>query len=226
MLEAIIFDLDFTLYDQDEYTFQGFAAVAGKIVKDFGLPEKNMGAVNSLLRQFFVSGQDRIFNAVLEKLFTGLSKDKINEYVENELLFFYKMFPRRLRLYDDASHFLKAVKSTRIKTALLTHGNPINQLSKIFSLDIYNQFDAIEITGNYSQDKWKPAPYLFIRILERLNVSAEKVLFIGDDLRRDIGASNVGIDFICIDRKKKYSRQKYPSMQLVQSFDQLLTKLE
>ena len=172
-------------------------------------------------RAHYTSGQERIFNLALESALQQLSAEEINEYIEKDLLLYYKTYPRVLKLYEDVSPFFELIESLNMQKGLLTLGNPINQLSKLHSLGIYFRFDAIEITGNYPKEQWKPSPFLFQRLLERLEVSAEEAIYVGDDLERDSGALSAGINFYCIDRERKYTWSDHQEITFISSLEEL-----
>ena len=53
---------------------------------------------------------------------------------------------------------------------------------------------------------YKPYPEIFMRALERAGLTAEEVIHVGDSLDSDVlGAKNVGIEPILVDRAGKYS---------------------
>jgi putative hydrolase of the HAD superfamily len=100
--------------------------------------------------------------------------------------------PWKLQIYDDVYPILDTLVS-KYPLGLIsnfTHSPFIHEALQRFNLDSY--FTTIVVSDDLG---WrKPHPNIFHHFLKEMNVSANKVLFIGDDLECDIiGAHNVGM---------------------------------
>ncbi len=196
MLKAVIFDLDDTLYDQAPYIDQGFQAVARKIQKDFGLGGPKGAAILKKMRDLYkTNNRLRIFNQVLEYFFSDISPKAINEYVERELLYYYKLCPRKISLRPQARTLMTFLRKRKMALGLVTQGNPVDQTNKLFELGLMDAFDAIEISGYYPSSKAKPNPFMFKRVLDRLKATPDEAIYVGNDLLKDIGALKAGMTF-------------------------------
>jgi len=203
MIKTVIFDLDNTLYDESDYILQGFRETAKKIGKDFCLEKSAWEATFARLKDFYDKGErNLIFNRVLRHQFPLLPAEEINRYVERELLFYYKLARRRLKLYPDVIPLFRYLQENGKKIGLVTQGNPVNQIYKLSLLNIVECFDAIEISGFYPARRSKPSPFLFRRILVRLNTKPSQAIYVGDNLRTDVGAVKAGIFFCCLNNGK------------------------
>ena len=72
-------------------------------------------------------------------------------------------------------------------------------------------FDVIIVSG--AVNKRKPSPEIFQRALDRLGVSAENAVFVGDTIDTDVvGAKNAGMKAIFIERRaQKEAEQACPN---------------
>jgi putative hydrolase of the HAD superfamily len=115
--------------------------------------------------------------------------------------------PWKLRIYDDVYPILDKL-ITKYPLGLIsnfTHSPFIHEALARFNLHPY--FTTIIVSDDLG---WrKPHPSIFHHFLEKMNVSANDVLFIGDDIECDIlGAQNIGMKTAWIHRP---SKQNYDS---------------
>jgi putative hydrolase of the HAD superfamily len=103
---------------------------------------------------------------------------------------------RRLlqRLMPDARETMTRL-SSRYALGLLTNGAPDLQREKIVASGLESLFKEIVISGIYGIGK--PRPEIFLHLTDRLGVSPEETVMVGNSLERDIsGARNAGITSI------------------------------
>jgi putative hydrolase of the HAD superfamily len=105
-----------------------------------------------------------------------------------------------VKLFPKSIHTLKQLKQSGISLALLTNGSSELQRSKIDRFHLSSLFDHILIEGEVGYGK--PDSQIFTQGLDLLNVNADDVWMVGDDLHRDIsGAIHLGIFTIWVDWK-------------------------
>ena len=221
-VKAVVFDLDGTLYDQSQYIDQGFAAAARKIQKDFGLSARAGAALLKHMRRLYAEGKRvRIFNQVLAPVLAHLGARGINEYVEKHLLYYYKLTPRRVRLWPQAKTLLQFLRRRKLRIGLVTQGSVVDQVHKLVQLQAVHLFDVVEISGFYPAAKAKPSPFMFRRVLTRLGVRPSESIFVGDDLHNDIGAAQAGMRFLFLVSKKDKYLGKDPRVNVIRSLLQV-----
>ena len=101
-------------------------------------------------------------------------------------------FPWKLRIYDDVYPILDQLvpKYPLGLISNFTHSPFIHEALHRFSLHHY--FKTIIVSDDIGRRK--PHPNIFHHFLENMKVSADKVLFIGDDIKCDVlGAQNIGM---------------------------------
>jgi putative hydrolase of the HAD superfamily len=86
-------------------------------------------------------------------------------------------------------------------------------------------FDVVVVSG--AVNKRKPSPEIFEKALERMGVSAENSVFVGDTIDADIGgAKSAGIKAIYIDRRPQKEVESACPDQTIKSLDELSRALE
>ncbi len=112
-------------------------------------------------------------------------------------------FPAQRRslpyVYDETFAVLDELRKD-YKLLLLTNGSPDLQQEKLDGMPtLIPYFDAIVISGDFGEGK--PSPRLFAHAMERIGITAEEGVMVGDKLTTDIlGANGVGMASIWINR--------------------------
>ncbi|MCD4743987.1 MAG: HAD family hydrolase [Desulfobacteraceae bacterium] len=199
MIEAVIFDLDDTLYPEWSYIKQGFWAVSEKLREDLCLHRKySLNQVYEILENiFFNKTRFKIFNYLPE----FIPEFEIDEsYIANTLVPTFRFAKKRLECYPDVKSTLNQLRGT-VKIGMLTNGNANVQNCKIDLLKIRKYFDKIEISGNYSEEKAKPSTFMLRKILDIFEVKPHNAIYLGDNPETDRCAIDIGCNFLRIIRK-------------------------
>jgi len=89
----------------------------------------------------------------------------------------------------------------RYQLAMLTNGTPDLQRDKIKKAGLEDYFQVIVVSGEIGVGK--PNSQIFRVVLEKLNISPESAVMVGDNLDRDIGgAKKAGITAVWFNYKK------------------------
>ena len=201
-IKAVIFDLDNTLYSEDQYYFQVFEQFSLEYTLRFE-------DLKNTYLTYYEEIKSDIFSGVLEKLnFYSTERQRI-------LFNLYQTIDARLYLYPDAESLLDYLASKNVKKAIITNGTVKAQENKIKNLNIKNKFDHITIARKFGKEREKPHALPFIFTLEQLGVTNTETVFIGDSLDTDIhGAENAGIKPVLIDTASlKANENKYSVIQ-------------
>lgn len=130
-----------------------------------------------------------------------------------------KVFPRERRkvpfLYEESLQVLDELKG-KYKLLLLTNGSPELQNIKLeITPELRPYFDEIVISGDFG--KGKPDPSIFEYALGLMDVNADEVLMVGDNLNTDIlGANRTGIRSAWINRKGMEASEVKPTFEIKQ----------
>ena len=174
-VDAVIFDLDDTLYSEKEYIKSGFDAVENYFKID------NM---SKKLWDCFLEKKNAI-DFVLEQ--EGL----LEEGTKKLALEIYRNHFPKIKLYEGIVDILLQIKNNK-KLGLITDGRPNGQRNKIKALDIEKYFDEIIITDELGGIEYrKPNSKAFELMQRKMNVSFEKMVYIGDNIKKDFIAPEI-----------------------------------
>ena len=111
---------------------------------------------------------------------------------------FRRQREQRHVLFDDTLPILRALAG-RVKLGLVTNGLSCLQHEKIAGSGLAPFFDAMVVAGDIGIAK--PNPKVFHTLLERLHVTADQAVMVGNSVTSDIGgAQGVGMKAILIHR--------------------------
>lgn len=173
-LDAVIFDLDDTLYSEKEYVRSGYCEIA----KHF----PNIPNMEEKLWKAFLEKKQAI-NEVL------LAAGCFNEETLHRCLSIYRKHIPQISLYSGVREMLLKMKQQGKKLGLITDGRSDGQWNKIRSLKLESLFDAIIITDELGGISCrKPNPVSFEKMQLCLGVPFEKMCYIGDNVDKDFQA--------------------------------------
>ena len=168
--EAVIFDMDDTLYPEKAYVRSGYAAVAAVFPKVDSMEEKLWSA--------FLQKQPAI-DVVLEA--EGMASAENKQLAVQT----YRTHTPVIGLYPDACELLEKLKGHK-KLGLITDGRPEGQWAKIKALDIEKYFEKIIVTDELGDISFrKPNDAAFRLMQQALDVPFEKMVYIGDNINKD-----------------------------------------
>ena len=180
--DAVIFDLDGTLTD----TLEDLKNSVNFAMREFGFPERTTDEV----RSFVGNGVKRLIDLSVP----GNTSDEVSA----ECLSVFKSFYKDNSLvstkpYDGIIPMLEKLKKDGVKTAVVT--NKMHEAA----VDIVNLFfgELIDVAiGQIDGVAQKPQPDGIYSALEKLGVSKEKAVYVGDSEVDCITAKNAGIPCI------------------------------
>jgi len=187
MIKAAIFDLDGTLLNRDESVkvfidrqYDRLKELIGHIPK-----EKYVTRFIELDSRGYV-WKDKVYQQIVDEFyFTNITweellQDYISEFKNNCI-----PFPNLIGMLEE-------LKSDNLLLGMITNGYGQFQMDNIIALGIEKYFDII-LVSEWEGIK-KPDPLLFNKALEKLNVSANEGVFMGDHPINDVlGAKKVGM---------------------------------
>ena len=169
-LEAVVFDLDDTLYGEKDYVRSGYQAVAT------GFPR-----VEDMAQKLWTAFEQRkpAIDVVLdaEGLATPENKEKA--------LQLYRSHMPQIVLYPGVEQLLQRLARQK-KLGLITDGRPEGQRAKIQALGIGDLFQKIIVTDELGGPAYrKPNETAFRLMQQTLDVPFEKMVYIGDNTKKD-----------------------------------------
>jgi len=168
--KAVIFDVDGTLFD----TLPSLSAAANDVLARAGMREVSM----SLLRSALNEGLRPMFRQAI-----ALQPAPVDAVAASQLEIEYMAhYGRRwlstAPLFAGVKDALAALKSQGLKLGVCTNRDRASTEALLASAAIADSFDAIVSLGDTPLPK--PAPDPLLLLMERLDVSPEETLFVGD----------------------------------------------
>jgi putative hydrolase of the HAD superfamily len=180
-MKAIIFDLDDTLYDENQFVLSAFLNVASFLECKFEL--NKVDVFNFLKETFLTDGREQIFNKLLKKY-------NITVLLIKRLVDCYRATIPDIELLNDSKNFLQEIDRTKFKLGIITDGLNSVQWNKINALNLVEKFDKIVVTDDHGLKNWKPSEFPYKLILDELKVMPENSIYIGDNANKDFLAPN------------------------------------
>lgn len=164
-MDAVIFDLDDTLYSEKDYVKSGYK----KIAKYFDIEE-----MAEKLWIIFENGGKAV-DEVLEEY--GLS-DKLDEALN-----IYRFQTPDIKPYNGIPEMINRLRKTK-KVGIITDGRPEGQWAKLKALRL--SVDEIIVTDELGGIEYrKPNTTAFKLMQKKLSVPFEKMVYIGDNTKKD-----------------------------------------
>ena len=212
MIKACIFDLDNTLYNENDY----IKACLNKLIELESLS----------YRQISNDEIDRI------RLFSTNILKSILEFCDYELKYYdpfyaiYKSLVCQINPYKDACQLITYLKKNSIITAILTNGIPAVQRNKIKCLAIKEMGMMLFFARELGDGDEKPKPIVFKKACELLSVKPLECLYVGDHPIHDFqGAKKSGLVSLRLMRGRYQTL--YPALgDKIYSMSEIITKIE
>lgn len=194
MIQAVFFDMDDTIYDTS-----GFAAIARRAaVKSTvhnGLKCSEDEGYECLMEIVKEKGSnyDKHFNILTERI-NGEEDPLI---IVNGIITYHNTKFAMLKLEPESFSILLYLKSKNYKVGLITNGKKLKQWEKLVRLGVYPFFDDVVTSEDVGIEK--PDVEIFKIAMDRLNVTADTSIMIGNNFDTDIiGACNAGMQSMII----------------------------
>ena len=212
-IQAVVFDLDDTLYPELQYVRSGFRAVAARMTQG---ASDEARIFDMLWRAFEAGPRDRVFNTVLKQL--GRADDP---QVVAELVGLYRCHRPTLQLEPQVLGAIEKLHQ-KFKLGLITDGYLPTQRLKVEALQLENTFDHIIYTEELGREFWKPSSRSYELMADTLGCRHPQCVYIADNSAKDFIAPNqLGWLTIQLLRPDRVLREIVPATQ-----GQARTKIE
>jgi HAD superfamily hydrolase (TIGR01549 family) len=179
--DAVVFDLDDTLYSEKDYVMSGFIEV-GKVLSE-------VRNVVDKLWYAFQKGEKAIEYVLRNE---GI----YSEYLKEICVQTYRNHIPKIKLYDGYREILESLHNSGIKLGLITDGRPDGQNNKINALGIRDVFDKIIVTDELGGTQFRKPNDISFRLMQGvLGVPYNKMVYVGDNPNKDfVAPSRLGMD--------------------------------
>ena len=187
--KAVIFDLDDTLINRKQAVNNLFDIILNRFYEDDKL--QNYDQMIKKFKEYdFEHTGDPDKTKVLKPFFKIYPPDTILK--ENQMITFWNDTLPSAFAPDSNVLNLLSIISNNYKIAIITNGTTYRQKVKIKNSNLGFFMDEIIMSEEVGISK--PDPNVFNLALDRLDVSANETIFIGDNLELDIkGSRNAGL---------------------------------
>ena len=187
MIEAIIFDLDDTLYPERNFVESGYRAVARHVAHCYGGDFDRL--VSTMMTTWRSHGRKMVFPVLLER-FPEIP------VCMSELIHVYRRHTPQISMFPGYRELLQELGS-HYRIGVITDGIPEVQERKVMALGLAGLANAIIYTWKYGSVRQKPHPLPFRLMLASLQTYPESSLFVGDNPEKDWkGAQAAGMRYV------------------------------
>lgn len=188
-LDAVVFDMDDTLYSEKEYVKSGYEKIAE------ALPQVEHAAEK--LWELFEQKQPAI-DVLLKNENIDLPE------VKEKCLRIYRYQEPQIHLYPGVKEMLERMRKKGIKLGLITDGRPEGQRAKIKALGLETLFDQLIITDELGGVEFrKPNSLAFEKMRERFGIQYSQMCYVGDNIAKDfIAPQKLGMQSIWFKNKE------------------------
>lgn len=216
--KAILFDLDDTLLNRNNAVDKMFIIILEKCYVDVKNSERNL-----MLQKFKEYDQRDYGNSSKTRVFDSFFIEFPPQYKlpgKHVQDFWNNNFPNCFSINQHTVSIVSSIKQ-RAKVAIITNGTSQRQRAKINNTKLNSCFETIIISEEVGFSK--PDKQIFEVALNNLNVHPDEVLFVGDDLEKDIeGCQNANIKGIWYNPMMKKNETLIKPFAEINSFDGLL----
>ncbi|MCJ7543230.1 MAG: HAD family hydrolase, partial [Phycisphaerae bacterium] len=163
-VQAVVFDLDDTLFPERDYVRSGYRAAGEHLRRTLGVMQR----FEDVLWGLFLAGQSaKAFDAASAHFQLHLSDPQIAELVE-----VYRNHAPAITPYSGIPELLGLLR-VRFRLALLTDGYLPAQQLKLDALKLERFFDQVLFTELLGRESWKPSLAGFQAMARKLDVPAQ-----------------------------------------------------
>jgi len=183
-MKAILFDLDGTLLN----TLEDLAAAANVALSAHGWPQRSLREV----RRFVGNGVRRLMELAVPE---GVSRSEFETCLETMRAYYAEHSSVATAPYDGVPEMLTELKAMGVPMALVSNkpDGPVADLAAQYFPGIFTV-----TVGDSPLRARQPAPDMPLYALERLGVSPEEALYVGDSEVDVLTARNAGMPILSV----------------------------
>lgn len=176
------FDLDDTLYKEEDFVVSGFNSVAKHLSENSDLSQEVVLA--ELKKTLANQGRGKVFNETVRSL--GIKGVEVRLLVS-----IYRSHSPQIQLFPQAVSILGHLKEHLGQHVyVLTDGNRFVQRRKVDALGLDSWITRAFFTRDLSLKSEKPSLHYFEKLAKKWGVGLDRILYVGDDPNKDFVGLN------------------------------------
>lgn len=190
--QAVIFDLDDTLYPEQDYVLSGFCAVSKWLERRL-----QIDAV-------------RTFSELRELHYTGIRGVTFNKWLLGHglepriwlapIITIYRQHKPAIRPFADTLPVLEELRPQYL-LGLVSDGYLEAQRLKWGALGLAPYFQSVVFSDAWGREHWKPSVKPFVVVLSELSIPPQAAVYVADNPAKDfLGARRAGLSSIRVQR--------------------------
>lgn len=203
-VKAIIFDMDDTLYPEEQYVLSGFRAVAEWADGQLGVAsDRGFSELRTMFGQGVRGNTFNLFLTAHGHGAPGMVEQMVKVYREHE---------PALSLFPEVMETVTAL-SSRFRLGLVSDGYFEVQQKKWAALGLENYFNAVIFSDTWGRAYWKPHHRPYEEVMARCDTNGAAAIYVGDNPNKDfLGANELGMSTVMVRRPAGvYSGDRPPS---------------
>lgn len=191
MKRLVIFDLDGTLVDSEDFIVWSFVE-AGRLV---GV-EVDPGVVMQSIGMPLEDVVSRVLNSV------GVSRDVVRELVSVRKRLVNENWRKMVKLFPDVEPALRELSKMNLTMAVASSSVTERIIEFLDYFGVLGYFKVV--SGMKPGLKGKPEPDVILEVLLKTGIPPLEAIYVGDREVDCVAASGAGVDFVLVDRQTKY----------------------
>lgn len=180
-IQAVVFDIDDTLYLERDFVRSGYNAVADLLRQDTSRAD----AFEDWLWRRFLDGKvARAFNDLCDEFQLGLLPADITRLVET-----YRFHQPKISPFNGIAELLDELRH-RFSLGIVSDGPARMQRNKLNALGLAEKFQSVILTDELGSDSGKPSPAGFEAVAKKLAVPHVGCVYVSDNPAKDFLAPN------------------------------------
>ncbi|WP_169891230.1 HAD family hydrolase [Litchfieldia alkalitelluris] len=230
-IKAVFFDLDDTLHDHQKPFSDTMERCFPDFSKDQSVTElyKKLRHYSDIYWVNYTNNKMSLEELRIKRIISALKDFSYNISRSQAAKFQgeYDVALQQISLFKDVPQILNSLKSNGFQIGLITNGPVQHQKNKIKALGLVQYFSTECIFISDEVGIAKPDPRLFELAAQKLSLSANEVLYVGDTWINDIiGPSKAGWNTVWFNHRMREPETDHKPMKEIKSLSSLLTLLE
>lgn len=188
--EIVIFDLDNTIFNEDDYLISAYLEIAEFVASRTNNFSKSV-LFSYLKREYYLNGRCNLFDKFKRRFnLTNIETEDILQILRT-----LRIVPK-LTIYNKIYSLLLKLQNNKTNICIATNGNKVQQQNKINNIE-WGEIDISKIKKYFAIDYLpKPSPLVILGILNDFALSHDNAIFVGDSEVDLLSATAASVKFL------------------------------